>query len=184
MLEQPPVARVLIAVDDPVDSTHTAVAAIRCFGSDATYLAVHVEDSVPVIGWPRSCDSEQPGTYPTTRITRDDAAQRASDGMQHVCPHVHPIGALGDPVDEIRRVAAAHHADVIVVGWRHHSWWSKLVGDSVVDELLRTSTVPVFVVPQADPDGETGLRHGSGVRREIATSDPRATPTAAGTSLT
>jgi len=53
---------------------------------------------------------------------------------------------LGDPSEEIIRVAKEIDADMIVMGVRGVSKWRKILLGSVSEEVLEKSDIPVFIV--------------------------------------
>ncbi len=53
----------------------------------------------------------------------------------------------GDPAAELRETAAESDADLIVVGSHGHTPWRDLFLGSTVLELLRTSAIPVLLLP-------------------------------------
>jgi nucleotide-binding universal stress UspA family protein len=53
--------------------------------------------------------------------------------------------ALGDPVTEILRVAQRDDATAIVVGERHHSIFTRLLGADTTEALIRDATCEVIV---------------------------------------
>jgi nucleotide-binding universal stress UspA family protein len=53
---------------------------------------------------------------------------------------------LGDPSEEIVRVAKEINADMIVMGVRGVSKWRKILLGSVSEEVLEKTDIPVFIV--------------------------------------
>ena len=56
---------------------------------------------------------------------------------------------LGDPSNELARVAAEEAASVIVVGSRRRHWWRRRSTSRLTADLAATAACPVVVVPPA-----------------------------------
>lgn len=54
-----------------------------------------------------------------------------------------------DVVDCIHRFCERHHIDLLVIGNRHHSLLSSILLGNTAESLMRTSKIPVTVVPCA-----------------------------------
>ena len=54
---------------------------------------------------------------------------------------------MGTPADAIARYAAAHHADVIVLGSHGHGTVHRFLLGSVADATVRHGTCAVLIVP-------------------------------------
>ena len=70
--------------------------------------------------------------------------------------------ATGEPAAHIVKYAAEHAIGLIVMGTHGLTGYRKMVLGSVTERVLRTSTVPVFVVPQMDRD-QIAYSHGGPV---------------------
>jgi nucleotide-binding universal stress UspA family protein len=165
--------RVMIAVDGTDLDARLAEAAHGLFGQDAEYWAVNVHDSSDRA--PSGVVHAVPGlyagafvaygaAYPFTLPRHDDAgggsagldddlassrraaARAAADsaGIQDAAV----LTESGDPPTAILSAARRHAADVIVVGSRDRSWWSKLAESSVSDDVIDESAVPVLVISE------------------------------------
>jgi nucleotide-binding universal stress UspA family protein len=93
------------------------------------------------------------GPYPQApeERHRDHYRQRLAelaDGLSEV--EVATEVRTGTPAAELCRAAAAHDADVIVVGSHGHTPWRDLFLGSTVLDLLRTSPGPVLLLPLHD----------------------------------
>lgn len=53
----------------------------------------------------------------------------------------------GDFADCIIKVAREIHADVIVIGSHSRKWLEKIVMGSVTEQVLKHSTIPLFIIP-------------------------------------
>ena len=159
---------ILIAVDVEEGAGRAAVAARALFGSDATYRFAHVAQPVPLtpplaatatplstaypVGVaPVDPDTEQAATRhgavssdETIDSARAVAARAAADaGLESA----ESVGLIGHPADAIIDEATACGADAIVVTPHHHGWIDRLFHQSVSDEIQKTSSIPVLVVP-------------------------------------
>jgi universal stress protein A len=56
----------------------------------------------------------------------------------------------GRPVETILREAAATRADLIIMGGRRRSFWTRLLRPGVLTRVLRRASCPVMVVPAAN----------------------------------
>jgi nucleotide-binding universal stress UspA family protein len=53
----------------------------------------------------------------------------------------------GDFAESILRTAKKLHADMIVLGSHSQKWLENIVMGSVTEEVLRQSTIPLFIIP-------------------------------------
>ena len=56
---------------------------------------------------------------------------------------------VGEPANEIREAAGAHHADLIVIGTHGRGGLSRLVMGSVAEDVSRNANCPVLTVRTA-----------------------------------
>lgn len=161
---------VLIAIDESAESQHAAETAVRCFGPEATYVAIYVDEAPAIPAEARWAPAMEwggvygyPGFHPYAFATDldsredprenvDQAEREAARLASDVGISAEAVGDVGDPVSAIVRAANEHGADVIVVGRHQRGWFSKLIEGSTSDDLLKASAVPVFVVPEPDAD--------------------------------
>jgi nucleotide-binding universal stress UspA family protein len=83
--------------------------------------------------------------------------------------------ARGLPAEQILGVAAAQHADLIVLGSRRHSGLHRLLMGSVVEKVVRLAPCPVLIVPDrplAPQASQLRQRHGSLPRPALAPGGP------------
>lgn len=165
----------LLAVDGSELDGVIALAARKLFGTGAEYLAVNVSD--PAVPSGRDADYlavsvSDPATelaplvpygmvYPYVwdrPASSDEDAEAQLDEAERVAERVgrsadievEPVVELGDPAGAIVTAAAEHEVDVIVVGSRERSWFSRLIDPSVSREVTASSPVPVLVVRAPD----------------------------------
>ena len=159
----------MIAVDGSDLDVRLAQAAHELFGRDAEYWAVNVNDSSdrPPSGVVHAVPGMYGGAfvaygaaYPFTlpfddsaggsaRLDDDEIASRRAAEAAAASAGIEDPAVLtesGDPPTAILNAARRHDADVVVVGSRDRSWWSKLVEPSVSSDVIEESPVPVLVV--------------------------------------
>jgi nucleotide-binding universal stress UspA family protein len=66
---------------------------------------------------------------------------------------------IGEPNDEIVRVARSGKADLIVMGKRGHGLIDRILVGSTTIKVLRESSVPVLAVGKKDKEGEIEIRN-------------------------
>ena len=71
----------------------------------------------------------------------EEEAKRLKNGFD-----VETIVEIGDPSEEIVRIAKEINADMIVMGVRGVSKWRKIFLGSVSEEVLEKTDIPVFIV--------------------------------------
>jgi nucleotide-binding universal stress UspA family protein/quercetin dioxygenase-like cupin family protein len=119
----------------------------------ATLLVFHVmmPSVSPVLGQPlpdpsRSADSQESAVslpWPQASDPRIKVEHRVAEG---------------DAAEEILRLAASLHCDLIIMGTHGRTGLGRLLTGSVAEEVLRKATCPVLVVktpPRGTPDVET-----------------------------
>jgi nucleotide-binding universal stress UspA family protein len=137
--------RVVVGYDGAPESRATLERAVESAGYDGVVFVVH---SYPrPRGWLGS---------PNDQERLDAALEAAESTMRSLCDETgsplaraawEPEIIAGDPAEAIAAVAAARHADEIVVGSRRSGMASALLG-SVAQDLIRIAGVPVTVVPR------------------------------------
>jgi nucleotide-binding universal stress UspA family protein len=157
------VLKVLIAVDDTVESVEAAALARRLFGADAEYLAINVFERAPASRLPDSTSStpmawgavwpyspgpvETPAETEVPELTELDVAEReARDAVERAgLEEAKLIGDVGDPARAILEAAHEYGVDVVVVGSHERSWLSRLFSKSVSAEVVKRAEVPVLL---------------------------------------
>jgi nucleotide-binding universal stress UspA family protein len=157
------VVKVLIAVDDTVESVEAAALAHRLFGAGAEYLAINVFERAPASRLPDSTSTTpmawgavwpySPGAVEPTagsevpELTEVDVAEReARDAVERAgLGEARLIGDVGDPARAILEAAHEYGVDVVVVGSHERSWLSRLFSKSVSAEVVKRADVPVLL---------------------------------------
>lgn len=60
---------------------------------------------------------------------------------------IHTRVSEGDLAESILKTAKGMHADVIVMGSHSRKWLENIVMGSVTEEVLRLTSVPLFIIP-------------------------------------
>lgn len=163
---------VLLAIDESERSQRAARTAQRCFGPDANYLAVYVDDERPMsdgalwgvgaMGWggvyaypalvgaTRSDADSGPMAGRSVDDEMADARVQAAQLTEDAAVEARPIGEIGDPAEAILTAARSHHADVIVVGWHRKGWFAKWFDGSTADDLIGRAELPILLVPDTE----------------------------------
>lgn len=165
---------VLMAIDETPESKRAAEVAAACFGPEATYLAIYVDEQHPLggplwgsgLGWGgvyayplwyqssyRTGAAGETGDESVGVGTVEGAQAQAERLAAEVGVVAEPLGDVGDPATAIVNAARQHDVDVIVVGAHNRNWFSKLLYGSTSDNVLDEADIPVFVVPGEHPDG-------------------------------
>jgi nucleotide-binding universal stress UspA family protein len=147
--------RILVAVDESAASRRAAAFVDGFFkGDDIAVVAVNVA-RVPV-EWMPPAPYGGVYTWPAGRpgdssaldeaLAREEARGEAIAAAQ--APHDADIEVVfGEAVEAILRAAEDENADLIVVGSSEKGFLQRLFGGSVSQQLTRTATRPVLVVP-------------------------------------
>jgi nucleotide-binding universal stress UspA family protein len=111
----------------------------------ATLLITHVEEPMPAYVGEGYYGMPNP---PNPEVRRMLEAVRPADAA---VKYEHRI-LIGNPAEEIVRLAADEHADLIVMGTHGRTGLSRLVMGSVAEEVVRRSPCPVFTLKQPPKD--------------------------------
>jgi len=157
--------RVLVAVDETEESVRAAEVAHRLFGEEAEYIAVNVAvmvtDPATLPWWGAGWGVRYPIAYGSawTYRSRDQSGiaaaetevEGATDEARSVADRsgltgAEAVGEVGDPAEEVLRVAEERAVDVIVLGTHDRGWFDRLLHPSVTKDVVRRSETPVLVV--------------------------------------
>jgi nucleotide-binding universal stress UspA family protein len=149
--------KVLIAADDSESSIRAARAARKLFGPNANYTVISVGPSADLswgedlMSWGMAYTLAEP---PPGYVGGMPLVMHETSGALRTAQKVADAAGLADAIvigDEgarARTILDAAHAlevDVIVVGSRDRSWFSKLLDPSTEASVVRDSDVPVLV---------------------------------------
>ena len=135
-----PAIRVLIATDGS-PSARGAVAAARAF----PWPRVSRARGVLVTG-PEWVGSASPQTRHAFAHVSDRIVSAARSALGQRWPEADVMRVTGRPIDGILREARRFHADVIVVGWRGHGVFRRLMMGSVSRAVVEEAQGAVLVV--------------------------------------
>jgi nucleotide-binding universal stress UspA family protein len=150
------IKHILCPVDFSEFSRHAfdrAVAVARAYGADVTVLHVlPVPSAVPALPY----GPEGPGPFSFEAVDRDRALGelwRFLDAEHSVGVPVHYRAAESPSVQkEVLLETSRLGADLVVMGTHGRYGFDRLFLGSVAEKTLRTSPVPVLVVPPRTPD--------------------------------
>ena len=150
------IKHVLCPVDFSEFSRHAfdrAVAFARSFGADVTVLHVlPVPSTVPAVPY----GPEGPGPFGFEAVDRERALAELSRFLatEHPMgvPLHHAVTESPSVQKEILLQTSRNAADVVVMGTHGRSGFDRFFLGSVAEKTLRTSPVPVLVVPPRTPD--------------------------------
>jgi universal stress protein A len=133
----------------PTDFSHAGDAALEHAAtlareSGATLLIVHVEEPLPAYVGEGYYGLPNPPNPEVRRML--EAIKPPAD-----VKHAHLL-LIGDPADEIVRLAEEEEVDLIVLGTHGRTGLSRLLMGSVAEQIVRRATCPVLTFKQ--PRGE------------------------------
>jgi nucleotide-binding universal stress UspA family protein len=144
-----------------------AAAIAEHFGAELTVLAV--DD--PLLAEVAASSGRTPSLAEETDRELRRFAADAVDQPQHRARSTEFVVRVGKPAPVILEVAAATHADLIVMGSHGRSGVGKLFFGSTTERVLRETTIPVLVTPD-DHSRPTSLSEAvAGLRRVLAPVD-------------
>ncbi|MGD9711086.1 MAG: universal stress protein [Thermomicrobiales bacterium] len=98
---------------------------------------------------------------PLTEQDQGRAASRAAEYLEGIAAEwvngrgpAHVVVSMGDPTEEILRIATEEAADLIVIASHGRGALGRLRFGSVADRLSRSAEIPVLIVRPADGDAE------------------------------
>jgi len=101
----------------------------------------------PIVGFN---DSMTMGTFRTDTIEGlKEAAQHFLDKTKHHLADetIQTILKEGETADSILEAAKSLHADIIVLGTHSRKWLENILMGSVTENVLKNSTLPLFIIP-------------------------------------
>jgi len=149
--------KVLIALDyDPTAQkvAETGFALAKKMGAEVTLLHVIINplyysspEYSPIMGYSGSMDMSQlmlnpvDGLIEVTQHFLDKSKQHLGDET------IQTVIKEGRSSDQILKTANELHIDVIVMGSHSKQWLENIIMGSVTEEVLRHTTIPLFIVP-------------------------------------
>jgi nucleotide-binding universal stress UspA family protein len=149
--------KILIALD--YDPTAQKVAEegyefAKTMGAEVTLLHV-ISDAVyysstdysPIMGFTGYMNTN-PLDLNTIEVLKDASLKFLDKTRNHLGDtNIQTMVAEGDFADAILATAKSVHADIIVLGSHSRKWLENIVMGSVTEEVLRHTTIPLFIIP-------------------------------------
>jgi nucleotide-binding universal stress UspA family protein len=152
----PHMKNVIVAVDGSDSSVHALRVAHGLLPAGTRFVVVSVAENVPMTPpmSPAALGAAEP--LPPDALVREDDVEQAVEMAEQVGRDAAAeagvdvdlvIGSIGEPSAAILDAAAAESADLIALGTHHRGWLTRLLTDSVADEVRARATLPVLLVP-------------------------------------
>ena len=110
----------------------------------AALVLVHV---VPlVIDIPTSADFYTPLDVKTAKAHAKEELQAVVEKRISDKVRIHTKVVVGDPGDEIVKMAADDYADIIVIGTHGLTGWRRFIFGSVAEKVVRLASCPVLTI--------------------------------------
>ncbi len=149
--------KILIALD--YDPTAQKVAEdgydlAKSMGAEVTLLHV-ISDPVfysssdysPIMGFSGYLNND-PLQQNTLEVLKSASLNFLAKSRNHLGDSaIHIDAEDGDVADIILKTAKKIHADLIVVGSHSHKWLENIVMGSVTGEVLKHTTIPLYIIP-------------------------------------
>ncbi|MCS3924221.1 universal stress protein [Methanosalsum natronophilum] len=140
--------RILVATDGSKLSECTLKYAIEIARiSGARLYAVYVVDTADFASIPMESDAGWETMYSVLRDEGKDATQKVEELAKKVGVEVEQVELEGHPSEEIVQFANKENMDIIILGTHGKSGLSSILMGSVAENVIRTSTKPILVVP-------------------------------------
>lgn len=134
---------IVVAVDLSPHSEKTAAYAAsiaRCFGASVTF--VHVTAPEPISEF---ATSESYEAFEEERRAKERALAVLLEKIRETCPSCYWELRIGDPAEEVTRVAQALNADLVITASRHPDFLSRLFGFNLAPRLLHRLNCPLLI---------------------------------------
>ena len=149
--------KVLIALD--YDPTAKMVAEVgfefaRTMGAEVILLHVIADpvyysstDYSPIMGFTGFLNTD-PLQLNTAEVLKTASLNFLDKTRNHLGdPTIQTVVEEGDLAESILKTAKKLHSDIIVMGSHSKKWLENIVMGSVTEEVLRLSTLPLFIIP-------------------------------------
>lgn len=154
--------KVLIALDyDPTAKKVAELGYSFAKSMDADVILLHIiSDPVyysttaysPILGLTDPIEME-PQLLPGVDGLKNAAQIFLDKIKQHLGDeHIQTLLKEGDFAETILKTAKSLHADVIVMGSHSHKWLENILMGSVTQEVLRNTSLPLFIIPTKKSD--------------------------------
>jgi nucleotide-binding universal stress UspA family protein len=134
---------IVVAVDLSPHSEKTAAYAAsiaRCFGASVTF--VHVTAPEPISEF---ATSESYEAFEEERRAKERALAVLLEKIRETCPSCYWELRIGDPAEEVTRLAQSLNADLVITASRHPDFLSRLFGFNLAPRLLHRLNCPLLI---------------------------------------
>ncbi|MDD4993894.1 MAG: universal stress protein [Paludibacter sp.] len=150
--------KVLIALDyDPTAQkvAESGFAMAKAMGAEVTLLHVMVSPAMYASAY-ANMGAWQIDTVDTTEgieIIKTGSRNLLEKAKKHLgAKTIKTVHKEGDTAQMILQTASEIHADCIVMGTHSQKWLENVLMGSVTEEVLRKTTIPMFIVPTKKRD--------------------------------
>ncbi len=145
---------ILIATDGSKLSEHTIKYGVELakLGGSKLYAA-YVVDTADFASIPMESDAGWETMYSLLKEEGKQATQNVEDIAERAGVDVEQVLLEGHPAHEIIEFSSKNDIDIIVMGTHGKSGLNRFILGSVAEKVIRSSKIPVFVVP-AEEDSE------------------------------
>jgi len=151
------IKKVLIALD--YNPTAQKVAEVgyefaKKMGAEITILHVLNDETdfaalgySPIMGYAGFADNDYAHVYDNEGLKKA-ATQFLEKSKKHLGDtSIQILVKEGDYAETILKTAKSMHSDVIVIGTHSRKWLENTIMGSVTEEVMRHSTIPLFIIP-------------------------------------
>lgn len=143
----------------PLDFSNSSYKALRNAAELATHFnaelfLVHVLAPIPILATPSSVvPTVMPVEPPDVGQSKPEEQELAAEErLNAAAKPLLPVGSrikveIGNPADEIVRLAKSESVDLIVISTHGVTGWRHLIFGSVAEKVIRLADRPVLVIP-------------------------------------
>ena len=134
---------IVVAVDLSPHSEKTAAYAAsiaRCLGASVTF--VHVAAPEPISEFSTSASHE---AFEEELRAKERALAGLLEKIREICPPCYTELRIGDPAEEVTRLAQALSADLVITASRHPDFLSRLFRFSLAPRILHRLSCPLLI---------------------------------------
>lgn len=141
-------AQKILFPTDFSDASHAALkyATVLARDSGATLLILHAEDWIPPLSGEMYMPTKNFGNPELKKLLATVVPADKEVAYEH-------LFVVGEPADEILRIANEQHVDLIVMGTHGRTGLGRLLMGSVAEAIVRRAECPVVTVKQKAPIG-------------------------------
>ncbi|UCG42306.1 MAG: universal stress protein [candidate division WOR-3 bacterium] len=142
----------------PVDFSDDSIRALKkaeelALHFDAALLVLHVVTPIPTAGptFDPQPDFDINAYQDSLRLGYQAELDRIVAEQLQKCTQTKAVVAVGDPADEILRVAGGEKVDMVVLSTHGETGWRHLVFGSVAERVVRHASCPVLTIRARPP---------------------------------